>query len=103
MSFCDCCVSPLQSVLLQLVGQTVILGTFAGAPNVPLLIFLFNIVEVNDFLFTVINGTTTYVVYISDVTGVGFIPPGPNINLLPPIDSGCECNCREQPIRIDRE
>ncbi len=96
---CDCCVSPLQSVLQQLVGQTVILGTIADAPNVPPLLFLFTIVEVNDFLVTVTNGTTTYVVNISDVTGVGFFPPGPTINLLPPVDSGCECNCRERPIR----
>nr|WP_257207562.1 hypothetical protein [Bacillus toyonensis] len=36
---------------------------------------------------------------ISDVTGVGFLPPGPSIILLPPVDSGCECDCRERPIR----
>lgn len=53
----------------------------------------------NDFLVTVTDGAATYVVNISDVTGVGFLPPGPTINLLPPVDSGCECNCRERPIR----
>ncbi len=99
LSLCDCCVSPLQSVLQQLVGQTVILGTIADAPNVPPLFFLFTIIEVNDFLVTVTDGTTTFVVNISDVTGVGFLTPGPTINLLPPVDSGCECNCRERPIR----
>ena len=38
---CDCCVSPLQSVLQQLVGQTVILATIADAPNVQPLFFLY--------------------------------------------------------------
>lgn len=33
LSLCDCCVSPLQSVLQQLVGETVILATIADAPN----------------------------------------------------------------------
>jgi hypothetical protein len=54
---------------------------------------------VNDFLVTVSDGATTFMVNISDVIGVGFLPPGPTINLLPPVDSGCECNCRERPIR----
>lgn len=36
---CDCCVFPMQNVLQQLVGQTVILGTIADAPNVPPLFF----------------------------------------------------------------
>ncbi len=96
---CDCCVSPLQSVLQQLVGQTVILGTVADAPNVPPLFFLFTIKEVNDFLVTVTDGATTFKVNISDITGVGFLPPGPTISLLPPVNSGCECDCRERPIR----
>lgn len=39
LSLCDCCVFPLQSVLQQLVGQTVILGTIADPPNVPPLFF----------------------------------------------------------------
>jgi len=39
LSVCDCCVTPLQSVLRQLVGQTVILSTVADAPNVPPLFF----------------------------------------------------------------
>ena len=98
-NLCDCCVSPLQSVLQQLVGQTVILGTIADAPNVPPLFFLFTIIEVNDFLVTVTDGATTFVVNISDVIGVGFLPPGPTINLLLPVNTGCECDCRERPIR----
>lgn len=98
-SLCDCCVFPLQSVLQQLVGRTVILGTIADAPNEPPLFFLFTIIEVNDFLVTVKRGATTFVVNISDVIGVGFLPPGPTINLLPPVNSGGECNCRERPIR----
>ena len=53
----------------------------------------------NDFLVTVTDGVTTFVVNISDVLGVGFLPPGPTINLLPPVNSGCECDCRERPIR----
>ena len=99
LSLCDCCVSPLQSVLQQLVGQTVILATIADPPNMQPLIFLFTITEVNDFLVTVTDGVTTYVVNISDVIGVGFLPTGPTINLLPPVNSGCECDCRERPIR----
>jgi len=98
-SLCDCCVTPLQSVLQQLVGQTVILGTVADAPNVQPLFFLVTISKVNDFLVTVTNGAMTFDVNISDVTGVGFLLPGPTINLLPPVDSGCECDCRERPIR----
>ena len=39
LSLCDCCVSPLQSVLQQLVGQTVILATIADPPNAPPLFF----------------------------------------------------------------
>ncbi|PET65576.1 bclA protein, partial [Bacillus sp. AFS001701] len=96
---CDCCVFPMQNVLQQLIGETVILGTIADTPNVPPLFFLFTITAVNDFLVTVTDGVTTFVVNISDVTGVGFLPPGPTINLLPPVDSGCECECRERPIR----
>jgi len=99
LSICDCCVTPLQSVLEQLEGQTVILATIADAPNVPPLFFLYTIVEVNDFLVTVTDGATTFVVNISDVIGVGFLPPGPTINLLPPVDSECDCDCRERPIR----
>ncbi|EEL31055.1 hypothetical protein ACVWXX_000057 [Bacillus toyonensis] len=76
-----------------------ILGTIAGAPNVPPLLFLFTITSVNDFLVTVTDGTTSFVVNISDVTGVGFLPPGPPITLLPPVDLGCEYDCRERPIR----
>lgn len=53
----------------------------------------------NDFLVTVTDGVTTFEVNISDVTEVGFLPPGPTINLLSPVNSGCECNCRERPIR----
>ncbi|MFY0521639.1 hypothetical protein ACOMCU_28250, partial [Lysinibacillus sp. UGB7] len=90
---------PLQSVLQQLVGQTVLIATIADPPNTQPLVFLFTIVEVNDFLVTVTDGVTTYVVNISDVIGVGFLPPGPTINLLPPVNSGCECDCRERPIR----
>ncbi|ALZ64522.1 hypothetical protein FORC13_p037 (plasmid) [Bacillus cereus] len=89
----------MQNVLQQLIGETVILGTIADAPNVPPLFFLFTITSVNDFLVTVTDGTTSFVVNISDVTGVGFLPPGPSIILLPPVDSGCECDCRERPIR----
>ena len=99
LSLCDCCAYPLQSVLQQLVGKTVILATIADAPNAPPLVFLFTIIEVNDFLVTVTDGVTTYVINISDVIGVGFLPPGPTINLLPPVPSGCECDCRERPIR----
>jgi hypothetical protein len=98
-SLCDCCVYPLQSVLQQLVGQTVILATVADQPNAPPLFFLFTITSVNDFLVTVTDGATTYTVNISDVIGVGFLPPGPTINLLPPVNLGCECDCRERPIR----
>jgi hypothetical protein len=98
-SLCDCCVSPLQSVLQQLVGQEVILATIADGPNVQPLFFLFTITEVNDFLVTVTDGTTTFEVNISDVIGVGFLPPGPTINLFPPVNFGCECDCRERPIR----
>jgi hypothetical protein len=54
---------------------------------------------VNDFLVTITNEATTFVVNISDVTGVGFLPSGPTINLLPPVDSGGECDCRERTIR----
>ncbi|MCP3028708.1 hypothetical protein LF822_17335 [Halobacillus sp. A5] len=99
LTLCDCCVSPLQSVLQQLVGQTVILATIADAPNEPPLFFLFTITEVDDYLVTVTDGATSFVVNISDVIGVGFLPPGPTINLLPPDDSDCECDCRERPIR----
>ena len=99
LSVCDCCITPLQSVLQQLVGQTVILATVADAANVQPLFFLLTITKVNDFLVTVTDGVTTFVVNISDVIGVGFLSPGPTINLLPPVDSGCECDCRERPIR----
>lgn len=64
-----------------------------------LLSFLFTIMDVNDSLVTITKGTATYMVNISDVTGVGFLPPGPPISLLPPVESGCECDCRERPIR----
>lgn len=62
-------------------------------------LFLYEIVEVNDFLVTVTGVAGTFVVNISDVVGVGFLPPGPTINLLQPISSDCDCDCRERPIR----
>ena len=96
---CDCCVTPMQSVLQQLIGQTVILATIADAPNTPPFFFQVMITNVNDYLVTVTDGVSTYAVNISDVIGVGFLPPGPTINLLPPVDSGCECDCRERPMR----
>ncbi|MBK5428581.1 exosporium leader peptide-containing protein [Bacillus sp. TH30] len=98
---CDCCVFPMQEVLRQLVGQTVILATIADAPNVAPRFFLFNITSVNDFLVTVTDpvSTTTFVVNISDVIGVGFSITVPPLTLLPPADLGCECDCRERPIR----
>lgn len=96
---CDCCVSPMQNVLQQLIGQTVILATIADPPNMPPLFFLFTITSVNDFLVTVTGGTGSFVVNISDVIGVGFLPTVPPITLLSPTDSGCECDCRERPIR----
>ncbi|SCM93638.1 Uncharacterized protein BWINRASL_01624 [Bacillus mycoides] len=96
---CNCCVSPMQNVLQQLIGQTVILGTIADQPNTIPRFYLFTITSVNNFLVTVTNGTTFYVVNISDVIGVGFLPPGPPITLLSSADSGCECDCRERPIR----
>lgn len=99
LSLCDCCVSPMHSVLQQLVGQTVLIATIADPPNAQPLVFLFTITKVNDFLVTVTNGPTTYVVNISDIIGVGFLPTGPTINLLPPVNSGCECDCRERPMR----
>ena len=57
LCLCDCCVSPLQSVLQQLVGQTVIIATIADQPNTQPLIFLFTITKVNDFLVTVTDGS----------------------------------------------
>jgi len=96
---CDCCVIPLQSVLKQLNGQTVIICTVADTPNVTPLIFLYEVVAVNDFLVTVTGVAGTFTINISDVIGVGFLPPGPTINLLPPVTSGGECDCRERPIR----
>ncbi|KAA0764420.1 hypothetical protein [Bacillus sp. SH5-2] len=98
---CDCCVFPMQNVLQQLMGQTVILATIADAPNVAPRFFLFNITSVNDFLVTVKDpvSTTTFVVNISDVIGVGFSLTVPPLTLLPPADLGCECDCRERPIR----
>ena len=91
----------MQEVLRQLVGQTVILATIADAPNVAPLFFLFNITSVNDFLVTVTDpvSTTTFVVNISDVIGVGFSLTVPPLTLIPPADLGCECDCRERPIR----
>ncbi|SIR09685.1 hypothetical protein SAMN05878482_102980 [Peribacillus simplex] len=98
-SLCDCCVSPLQFVLRQLIGQRVILATIADERDQPPRFFEFTIIAVNDFLVTVTNGSTTFVVNISDVIGVGFLPPERTINLLPPVNIGCECDCRERPIR----
>ncbi|QUG86988.1 hypothetical protein [Bacillus nitratireducens] len=98
---CDCCVFPMQNVLQQLIGQTVILATIADAPDVAPRFLLFNITSVNDFLVTVTDpvSTTTFVVNISDVIGVGFSLTVPPLTLLPPADLGCECDCRERPIR----
>lgn len=96
---CNCCVSPMQNVLKQLVGQTVILATIADAPDVPPRFLLYKITSVNDFLVTVTGSTGSYVVNISDVVGVGFPTTEPPLTLLPPADSGCECDCRERPIR----
>ena len=98
-SLCDCCVVPMQYALQQLVGQTVILATIADAPNTTPLFFLFTITKVKDFLVTVTDGTATYVVNINDVIGVGFLPPGPTINLLKPVNTQGECDCRERSIR----
>lgn len=79
--------------------QRVILATIADERDQAPRFFEFTIIAVNDSLVTVTNGSTTFVVNISDVIGVGFLPPGRTINLLPPVDIGCECDCRERPIR----
>ncbi len=80
---------PMQNILQQLIGETVLLGTIADAPNTQPLFFLFTITSVNDFVVTVTDGPTSFVVNISDVTGIGFLPPGPSITLLPPVDLEC--------------
>ncbi|WHY55717.1 hypothetical protein [Peribacillus simplex] len=98
-TLCDCCVSPLQSVLRQLVGQTVILLTVADPPNTVPLLFFVTITDVNDFLVTVTDGMTTSVVSIADVVAVAIIPPGPNINLTRPVNFQGKCDCRERPLR----
>jgi hypothetical protein len=99
-SICDCCVSPLQNVLQQLIGEMVILPTIADPPNEPPLLFLVTINDVNDFLVTVTNEitATTSVVSIADLLGVAFLP-GPDIELEPPVDFPGECACRERPLR----
>jgi hypothetical protein len=99
-SVCDCCVSPLQNVLQQLIGEMVILPTIADPPNETPILFLVTINEVNDFLVTVTNEITniTSVVSIADLLGVAFLP-GPDIELEPPVDFTGECACREIPLR----
>nr|WP_307557280.1 bclA protein [Paenibacillus sp. V4I7] len=99
-SVCDCCVSPMQNVLEQLIGVTVILSTVADAPNVQPLLFQVTINEVNDFLVTVIDEetNTTSIVSIADVNAVLFLP-GPEIELDTPINFPGECDCRERPLR----
>jgi hypothetical protein len=100
ITICDCCVSPLQSILRQLIGETVILPTIADPPNEPPLLFLVTITEVNNFLVTVTDEvtSTTSVVSISDLLGVAFLP-GPVIELQPAVDLPGECECRERPLR----
>ncbi|MFC0469787.1 hypothetical protein ACFFHM_04380 [Halalkalibacter kiskunsagensis] len=90
----------MQNVLRQLIGQQVILGTVADEPNTPPLLFLVTIDDVNDFLVTVTDPNTniTNVVAISAVTAVLF-PPGPEIELEPPVDFPGECHCVERPMR----
>lgn len=99
-SLCDCCTSPMQNVLRQLIGQQVILGTVADEPNVPPFLFQVTIDDVDDFLVTVTDPNTnvTNVVAISAVTAVLFLP-GPEIELEPPVDFPGECHCVERPMR----
>ncbi|MDQ0064014.1 hypothetical protein [Paenibacillus harenae] len=99
-SVCDCCVTPMQNILEQLIGVTVILSTVADVPNVPPLLFLVTINEVNDFLVTVTDEATntTSIVSIADVIGVLFLP-GPEIELDTPMNFPGECDCRERPLR----
>lgn len=99
-SVCDCCVSPMQNVLEQLIGVTVILSTVADAPNVQPLLTNVTINEVNDFLVTVVDEATntTSIVSIADVTAVLF-SPGTEITLDAPMNFPGECDCRERPLR----
>jgi len=97
---CDCCVTPMQNVLQQLIGETVIILTVADTPNTEPSLSMVTPTSVNDFLAFVTDGVTNSVVTTADVIATGFIPPGPRIILIPPIDSGCECDCRERPLRV---
>lgn len=96
---CDCCVLPMQKVLQQLVGVQVLIETVADAPNTQPLLFLVKITSANDFIVTVTDGVKNFRVSIPDIIAVGLIAPGPPIILTPPVNSGCECDCRERPLR----
>ncbi|PET53401.1 hypothetical protein CN514_19070, partial [Bacillus sp. AFS001701] len=89
----------MQNVLQQLIGTSVLLETIADEPNQQPLLTFVTITSVNDSIVTVTDGVTTFFVGIPKIIGVGFLPPGPTINLLPPVDSGCECDCLERPLR----
>ena len=92
--------SPLQDVLRQLIGQSVIILTVADPPNAQPLLFWVTINSVNDYLVTVTDpiAQVTYVVTIADILGMAYLP-GTNIVLQRPACFDGECNCRERPVR----
>ncbi len=96
-SLCDCCVEPMQDVLEQLVGRVVRIGTTDTSSG---LYPSATILDVDDFIVTIRQGSNTIALPICLVAGVQ-APQVQNIQLLePPVDeAGGECDCCERPLR----
>lgn len=99
-TFCDCCTTPMQNVLLQIPRGTVVtLGTTdstsGNLSNVELL-------SVSDYMVTVTQGRNVVVVPICKVTGVsGKGDAGDIISevlLQPQQENTGECACCEDPV-----
>lgn len=95
---CDCCVYPLQFILKQLVGQHIALVIDADTPNPPPELFQVTLLEVKNFLATVTDGVSTFIVPISNIVAIAFAPDI-QINLVNSRNICGECSCTERPLR----
>ena len=96
-SKCECCVTPMQHVLSQLVGETVTIGVTSDPPGT---LTNVTITSVSNFLVTVEQGANTFVIPICEVVGVA-APEVEDVTLLPapPLPRTGDCACCEAPVR----
>lgn len=95
-SVCNCCVIPMQEVLLQLIGVRVRIGTLDTTSGV---FSNVTITGVDDYIVMIQQGSNTIALPICLVVGVAASEVQHVTLLPPPLESSGECECCERPVR----